>query len=37
MYKNLTGQLVSLSYYPDTEVVADMEIEIMKVVRVKRS
>jgi len=36
-YKNLTGQLVNLSYYADTEVVADMELEIMKVVRIKRS
>mgnify|MGYP005862908747 CR=1 FL=1 len=37
LYKNLTGQRVNLSYYPDAEVVADMEIEIMKVVRIKRS
>lgn len=37
LYKNLTGQQVNLSYYADTEVVADMEIEIMKVVRIKRS
>lgn len=37
LYKNLTGERVNLSYYPDTEVVADMQIEIMKVVRIKRS
>lgn len=36
-YKNLAGQQVNLSYYPAIEVVADMEIEIMKVVRIKRS
>jgi hypothetical protein len=37
LYRNLSGQQVNLSYYPDTEVVADMELEIMKVVRIKRS
>lgn len=36
-YKNLTGQQVNLSYYPAIDVVADMELEIMKVVRIKRS
>lgn len=36
-YKNLTGQRVNLTYYPDRDVVAGMEFEIMKVVRVKIS
>jgi hypothetical protein len=36
-YKNLAGQRVNLTYYPDTETVAGMEFEIMKVVRIKIS
>ncbi|MFK7958161.1 MAG: hypothetical protein AB8B96_18840 [Lysobacterales bacterium] len=36
-YKNLTGALVNLTYYPDTETIAGMDMEIMKVVRVRRS
>ena len=36
-YKNLTGQRVNLTYYPETEVVAGLEFEIMKVVRIKIS
>ncbi len=36
-YKNLTGQRVNLTYYPETEMVAGFEMEIMKVVRVKVS
>ncbi|PIW62766.1 MULTISPECIES: hypothetical protein [Shewanella] len=35
-YKDLQGQKVSLVYYPDTEMVAGFEIEIMQVVRIKR-
>ncbi|TDF38298.1 hypothetical protein EYS14_11455 [Alteromonadaceae bacterium M269] len=34
-YKSLKGARVNLTYYPDTEVVAGMEFELMKVVRVK--
>ena len=34
-YKNLKGQRVNLTYYPGTESVAGMELEIMKVVRIK--
>ncbi len=34
-YKNLKGQRVNLTYYPDKESVAGMELEIMKVVRIK--
>lgn len=35
LYKNLKGQRVNLTYYPDTEMVAGMEFEVMNVVRVK--
>ena len=34
-YKNLQGSSVNLTYYPSTEVVAGMEFEYMKVVRIK--
>ena len=34
-YKNIKGARVNLTYYPDTETVAGMEFEIMRVVRVK--
>ncbi len=34
-YKNTQGQRVNLTYYPAKETVADIEIEIMKVVRIK--
>jgi hypothetical protein len=34
-YKNLTGQRVNLTYYPDTESVAGFDMEIMRVVRIK--
>lgn len=37
MYKNLNGQRVNLTYYPDVDVVAGMEFEVMNVVRVKVS
>ena len=36
-YKSLEGQRVNMTYYPVTEVVAGMEFEVMKVVRIKRS
>jgi hypothetical protein len=35
MYKNIQGQRVNLTYYPATESVAGIEMEIMKVVRIK--
>ncbi len=35
MYKNITGQRVNLTYYPTTESVAGMAMEVMKVVRIK--
>ena len=34
-YKSLKGQRVNVTYYPDVELVAGMEFEIMTVVRVK--
>ena len=37
VYKNLKGQRVNLTYYPEVENVAGLEMEIMKVVRIKIS
>lgn len=34
-YKNLQGQRVNLTYYPDEEQVAGLAFEIMRVVRVR--
>jgi len=34
-YKNIRGQRVNLIYYPIVEVVAGLELEVMKVVRIK--
>ncbi len=34
-YKSLQGQRVNLTYYRDTESLAGMQMEVMKVVRVK--
>ena len=36
-YRSLQGALVNLTYYPATDVVAGIEIEIMNVVRIKRA
>ena len=36
-YKNITGQRVNLTYYPDIEIVAGIEFEVMNVVRIKIS
>ena len=36
-YQNLKGARVNLTYYPETEKVAGMDFEFMKVVRIKRS
>ena len=35
-YKSLVGASVNLTYYATTEQVAGVEIEVMKVVRIKR-
>jgi len=37
LYKNLQGTSVNLTYYPQTELVAGLEFENMKVVRIRRS
>jgi hypothetical protein len=34
-YKSIKGQRVNLTYYPDTESVASIEMEVMTVVRIK--
>ncbi|MGD8558761.1 MAG: hypothetical protein PVF34_08320 [Gammaproteobacteria bacterium] len=34
-YKNLKGARVNLTYYPDSETVAGLDFEIMRVVRIK--
>lgn len=34
-YKNIKGQRVNLTYYPITETVAGLEIEVMNVVRIR--
>lgn len=34
-YKNIQGQRVNLTYYPAAESVAGIDMEIMKVVRIK--
>jgi len=36
-YKNLKGAQVNLTYYPQTEIVAGLEFETMKVVRIRRT
>ena len=36
-YRDLTGARVELTYYPTTETVAGIEMEVMNVVRLKRS
>ncbi|MCU7933171.1 MAG: hypothetical protein KZQ90_20445 [Candidatus Thiodiazotropha sp. (ex Codakia rugifera)] len=36
-YKSLEGQRVNLTYYSDTEKVAGIDMDIMKVVRIKIS
>ncbi|MBF0264718.1 MAG: hypothetical protein HQL46_05550 [Gammaproteobacteria bacterium] len=34
-YQNLKGARVNLTYYPDHEIIADMNFEVMRVVRIK--
>jgi len=34
-YKNIKGQRVNLTYYPVTDNIAGIEMEVMKVVRIK--
>ena len=37
LYKNLEGAMVNLTYYPMVEMIAGIEFEAMKVVRIKVS
>ena len=36
-YKNLKGMFVNLTYYPSTESVAGIDVEVMNVVRIRTS
>ena len=36
-YKSLVGANVNLTYYPTTEAVGGFDVEIMKVVRIRKS
>ncbi|WP_111978356.1 hypothetical protein [Algibacillus agarilyticus] len=37
LYKTLQGAKVNLIYYPDIDHVAGFEVEVMRIVRIKRS
>ncbi|MCG7997777.1 MAG: hypothetical protein JAZ06_20445 [Candidatus Thiodiazotropha taylori] len=37
LYKSLVGQRVNLTYYADTESVAGIDMDVMRVVRIKLS
>jgi len=37
LYRSLKGARINLTYYPQSEQVAGMDIEVMKVVRLKRA
>jgi hypothetical protein len=37
VYQSLTGTRVNLTYYPEVETVAGFKVEIMHVVRIKKS
>ncbi|GGD50008.1 hypothetical protein [Lacimicrobium alkaliphilum] len=36
-YRSLQGAQVNITYYPETEIVAGMEFEYMKIVRIRQS
>jgi hypothetical protein len=36
-YKSLKGAWVNVTFYPETQLVAGIEFEVMKVVRIRRS
>ena len=36
-YRDLKGASVNLTYYPESEQIAGMDFEFMKVVRIRRS
>lgn len=35
LYKTLKGQRVNITYYPDNEKIANFDIEVMRIVRIK--
>ena len=37
LYRSLQGARVNLTYYPATEAVAGIEMEVMRVVRIRRA
>jgi len=37
VYKSLAGGRVNLTFYPESKSIAGMDLEIMKVVRIRRS
>ncbi len=37
LYQSLKGARINLTYYPQSEQVAGMDIEVMRVVRLKRA
>jgi hypothetical protein len=37
LYRSLIGARVNLTYYPQVEQIAGMDLEVMKIVRLKRS
>jgi hypothetical protein len=36
-YKDLRGASVNITYYPDSEKVADFDLEVMHIVRIRKS
>lgn len=36
-YKDLTGASVNITYYPDSEKIAGFDVELMNVVRIRKS
>lgn len=37
VYKSLKGARVNLTFYPETESIAGMDLDVMKIVRIRRS
>lgn len=37
LYKNIKGQRVNITYYPDNEKIAHFDLEVMRIVRIKSS
>ncbi len=36
-YKNLAGASINITYYPDSENIAGMNMEVMNIVRIRKS